>query len=369
MSRTRYLQALHCQAPSVIPHQISLPHPEFISNATGVDYHEQPMTASVRFHQRFDVDNGGPTHVDDTPLPRPTAGQSDDGGRQTDEAFHTVWHDEAPFTDPEQLWAFDPDPWGKDADKAMQPGYALKNFRWAFEPDTWPQRRAEEQAAWARLEARFPGKFTPGPGFYCTTFMWGICIFGWDLFLTALGLDPDKTGQALGRIAEVTVNAYAYFASNEDNVFVGPHDDLCMTSGPVTSPEWYREYIWPQYETIFAPFKAAGKPVILTSDGDISKLAPDLAAIVDGFVFESSTPADFMFERFGRDKVLIGGIDVRPMTFGTPDNVEQEVTRAVQRGRDCPGFVISCSDTIPGNVPVANVHRYFEVVERLRHRC
>ncbi|MCF7837988.1 MAG: hypothetical protein K9N49_05100 [Candidatus Marinimicrobia bacterium] len=368
MSRERYLQALRCQAPPVIPHQIWLQHPQFITDATGIDYYDHPREAARRFHARFDVDNGGPVHVEDKPLPRPATGKTADGGERSDEGFGTVWHNVSPFTEPEQLWDFDPDPWGADADKAVEPNYAMKNFRWCFEPETWDARRAAEDAAWARVEALFPGKFTDARAFYCTTFMWGICVFGWDVFLMALGMDPDRTGQTLQRISEITVRMYEYFATCDGARFVCPHDDLCMTSGPVTSPQWYRDYIYPQYEKIFAPVKAAGKPVILTCDGDITKLAPDLAEILDGFIFESSTPPDHMFETFGQTKCLVGGINVRPLTLGSPADVGAEVKRAVDRGRDCPGYIIACADTIPANVPVDNVYAYFDAAENFRQR-
>jgi len=53
---------------------------------------------------------------------------------------------------------------------------------------------------------------------------------------------------------------------------------------------------------------------------------------VDGFIFESSTPADFMFQQFGQDKCLTGGIDVRVLTFGTPGEVQEEVRQAIDSG-------------------------------------
>lgn len=90
MSRERYLEALRCQSPGVIPHQVWLGHPEFISHATGVDYYAHPLQAALCFHGRFDVDNGGPIHVDDAPLPRPQAGKTGDGGERSDERFNTV---------------------------------------------------------------------------------------------------------------------------------------------------------------------------------------------------------------------------------------------------------------------------------------
>ena len=363
MSKQRYMQALRCESPEVIPHQIWLNHPEFILDATGIDYYQKPLAASLRFHERFDVDNGAPVAVEDIPIPRPKAGSTEDGGKITEEGFNTKWHTNKPFTEPEQLWDFDPDPWGKDCEKSFDPDFAIKNFRWCFEPDTWYGRRIEEDAAWAKIERLYPGKFTNARSFYCTSFMWAICVF-----LMALGMNPDKTGQTIERISDITARMYEYFATCERAEFIVPHDDLCMTSGPVTSPAWYRKYIYPQYDKIFEPVKKTGKKVIFLSDGDISKLATDITNYVDGFIFESSTPADFMFENFGKDKCLIGGIDVRPLTFGKPAEVEVEVSQALEKGRACPGYVAACADTIPANVPIENVYTYFDAVERYRCR-
>jgi hypothetical protein len=368
MSRKRYLSGLRCKSPDEIPHQIWLGHPEFISHATGIDYYEHPMKASICFHGLFDVDNGGPGHLEDTPLPRPKSGATADGGERSEEGFGTVWHNQAPFTEPEQIWDFDPDPWGEDAGKAIEPDYALKNFRWCFQPETWKSRIAGEDEQWGRLEKVFPGKFTDARSFYCTSFMWGICIFGWDVFLMALGTDPDRTGKALQRISAVTEKMYQYFALCDNAEFVVAHDDLCMTSGPVISPEWYRKYIYPEYEKIFAPIKKAGKTVIFLSDGNVLPLAHDIAPMVDGFIFESSTPADFMFENFGKDKCLIGGIDARVLTFGTENEVEKHVKDVIAKGGQCPGYVIACSNTIPANVPIKNVYACFKAVEQYRFR-
>ena len=366
--KTRYMKALRCENPATIPHQIWLLHPDFIRDSTGVDPSEKPMTASINFHKRFDVDNGGPVFTEDKPIQSIKGNKNKDGGVTTGEAFNTVWHNNSPFSDPEELWDFDPDPWGKDADKSNDPKFAMKNFRWCFQTETWDLKRSHEDEQWKKIEHIFPGKFTEGRGFYCTCFMWGICVFGWDVFLMALGLDPDKTGETLQRISEITVKIYEYYSTCQGCFFVNPHDDLCTTKGSVVSPEWYKKYIYPQYEKIFAPFRSMGKPVILTSDGNIEKLAPDLISFVDGFIFESSTNPDFMFKNFGKDRCLIGGIDGKVLAFGSENDIEIEVKNKLDKGRNCPGYVIACSDTIPSNVPIKNVYKYFECIEKYRYR-
>ena len=43
MSTKRYMRALRCEGPDVIPHQLWLIHPEFLKDATGIDYYERPI--------------------------------------------------------------------------------------------------------------------------------------------------------------------------------------------------------------------------------------------------------------------------------------------------------------------------------------
>ena len=365
MSRERLLQALNLQNPDIIPHWVWLQHPEFISDATGVDYRQKPLTATIHFHKRFDVDWGGPTDLNDNPG---IEHEADASGEKTDEGFGTVWHRTSPFANPEQLWNFDPDPWGPDCEKAKEVQFATKNFRWAFEPETWKQVWQPEDEMWQGLEKLFPGKFTEGCSFYCTSFMWAICIFGWDVFLTALGLDPDKTGQTIQRISEISVKIHECFATRENARYLIAHDDLCTSGGPITSPQWYKKYIYPVYEQLFSIVKAKGQRILLLSDGNITKLAKDIAPLVDGFCFEHSTSSEYMFKNFGSIKCLLGGVDGRILTFGTKDEVKTEVKKVIDMASNCPGFILACSSTIPANVPIENVYTYFDTVEKYRNR-
>ena len=65
-------------------------------------------------------------------------------------------------------------------------------------------------------------------------------------------------------------------------------------------------------------------------------------------------------KRWGRDKILVGTVDIRILTWGTPDDIRREVRRCCDLGRDCPGYFLKCFGDIPENVPIANLDIYFD---------
>jgi hypothetical protein len=53
-------------------------------------------------------------------------------------------------------------------------------------------------------------------------------------------------------------------------------EDLGMQAGPMLSPDNFRSYIRPMYESLMAPARQAGCLVHMHSDGDIRDLVADI---------------------------------------------------------------------------------------------
>ena len=89
----------------------------------------------------------------------------------------------------------------------------------------------------------------------------------------------------------------------------------------------------------------------------------------DGFIFEPMVDFNDVCERFGKTHIIIGSnVDCRTLTFGTRDQVEAEVRKTFDIGKDCPGFVMAIGNHIPSNVPVDIALFYLDLVEELRER-
>lgn len=205
-------------------------------------------------------------------------------------------------------------------------------------------------------------------GIYITLFSGLIAIFGWELLLTAGGLDPHRFGAVANRYATWSQQFYDAIAES-DTPAIWSHDDIVWASGPVFRPEWYRTYIFPNYEKYYAPSLAAGKKVIFVSDGNYTPFVDDIAATgASGFFFEPLTDLAYVVERYGQTHIIIGNVDTRVLLTGTQAAIRREVERCMMLGKSCPGYFIGVTNMIPANTPVGNALYYNQVYETLCQR-
>ena len=205
-------------------------------------------------------------------------------------------------------------------------------------------------------------------GIYITMVSGLLEIFGWAMLLEALGEDPAGFGAVANRYASWILQYFEALAASKTPV-VMVHDDIVWTSGPFANPAWYRKYIFPNYERLFAPLHKAGKIILFTSDGTYDAFVDDIAACgVRGFVMESTTDMAYIARRYGKTHAFVGNADCRVLTFGSRADIRREVERCMNIGRGCPGFFMAVGNHIPSNVPVENALYYNEVYEELAYR-
>jgi uroporphyrinogen-III decarboxylase len=205
-------------------------------------------------------------------------------------------------------------------------------------------------------------------GTYVTLFSGLISMFGWEMLLTAGGLDPVRLGQVANRYASWMQQYYDALAESKAQVIYS-HDDIVWASGPVFHPEWYRTYIFPNYKRLYAPLVESGKKVIFVSDGNYTAFVDDIAATgAAGFFFEPLTDLEILVERYGQTHILIGNVDTRALLAGTRAGIRSEVERCMALGKGCPGYFIGVTNMIPANTPVESALYYDEVYRELSRR-
>lgn len=252
-----------------------------------------------------------------------------------------------PFSDPEEV--FDFDPW--ETYGARDKGELVQRFNEHYRAQC----------------AAFPDQVCM-TGTYVTLFSGFIAIFGWDMLLTAAGLDPERLGEVANRYADWMQQFYDALAESEAPVIYS-HDDIVWTSGAVIHPDWYRKFIFPNYKKYYAPLVESGKKVIFVSDGNYTEFIDDVAQTgASGFFFEPLTDLRQIVERYGRTHIIIGNADTRILLMGTKEAIRREVERCMNFGRDCPGFFMGVTNMIPANTPVENALYYNEVYEELSRR-
>ena len=134
----------------------------------------------------------------------------------------------------------------------------------------------------------YPDLVYPG-GYYKTIVSGAIQAFGWDMLLTAVGVDSKKFGEdvleGIFKITQANINAWA---KTDIDCFIS-HDNMVSTQGAIFRPQFYREYIFPRFKELWKPLKDKGIKVIFCSDGGFTEFIDDIAqAGADGFIFETN---------------------------------------------------------------------------------
>lgn len=224
------------------------------------------------------------------------------------------------------------------------------------------------QTSFTEAQAAVPGCVTTG-GYYNTLVSGAIQIFGWDLLLEAAGDDQEKFGEdVLGSIFEQTMHHARAWAQTSIDWYIC-HDDMVWTAGPFIQPDFYRAYIFPRYQALWAMLHAAGKKVLFCSDGTWDMFLDDIIdAGADGFIFEPTNDLEKFVKRAGKTHVLMGGADCRTLSFGTKEEIEQELRWVYSLARECPGFFFATGNHFPANIPLENALLYFELIKALGNR-
>ncbi len=205
-------------------------------------------------------------------------------------------------------------------------------------------------------------------GIYVSCMSGLIDLFGWDMLLMAAGVDYDGFGATANRYSE-WIKQYFEAIAECDSPVVMVHDDIVWTSGAFVKPEWYRKYVFPNYNKLFEPLIQAGKKIMYTSDGDFTEFIDDIAATgVNGFVMEPMTDMQYIADKYGKTHTFVGNADTRILLSGTKEDIFAEVKRCMDIGKKHAGFIMAVGNHIPANTPVDNALWYNEAYEKYSKR-
>jgi hypothetical protein len=143
--------------------------------------------------------------------------------------------------------------------------------------------------------------------------------------------------------------------------YVNIWEDMAYKAGSLISPKVVRALMLPGYKRICVELRAHGIDIIFVDcDGNIDELIPIwLEAGINGlWPLEAASGMDpvALRKHYGRDLLLVGGIDKRELSRG-PHAVQAEVARiapAIAGG----GYIPTVDHSVPPDVPWQN-YTYF----------
>lgn len=349
MGRDRAISALYLEDSERVAQIEYLQHTEFIAKVSGLDPFENPEGARGRAYKKLDLDMVFFTYSPLDPWASLKEGKNLFNARSDSwsKAYPTTWRRRFDIKSVEDVYSFDP-----------------------FE--AWEVPNVDELARclkeeYNRVQSICSRQLVPG-GTYHTCLMWLVKMFSLEWTIKAAYYDPKRFEKVLDKFGRVSLLEAEAWAQTDIKAFIS-HDDICSTQGPFFPPSWMRRYLFPWYERIWHKLKSRGIIVLFCTDGNMTPIVDDIAeAGADGFIIEECCDLGYMAEKYGNDKVIVGGVDIGILTYGTRDEVVNEVRRCLKAAGAYPGYFINVSGSIPDNVPLENLETYFTAVKKYGRR-
>jgi len=198
---------------------------------------------------------------------------------------------------------------------------------------------------------------------------------GTQQFLMDLLLDREFAVSLLDRIVDFQLRVLDRYLG-----IVGPYvqmvetsDDLGMQSGPLLSPELYREVIQPCHRRLNRLIRERSDArIFLHSCGSIAALLDDLIAAGFDVINPVQPRARDMDRgqlkrRYGGRIVFHGGVDTqRVLPHGGPDEVRREVGECLRTLGAGGGYILAPAHNVQDDVPPENVLAMVEAAASLR---
>jgi uroporphyrinogen decarboxylase len=151
--------------------------------------------------------------------------------------------------------------------------------------------------------------------------------------------------------------------------FIMVWEDMCYRSGPLISPEFYREFMSPYLKPVMDTAKACGIPgIVVDNDGDCTKMLPlYLECGANAFYpFEVQAGMDIVEIRrqYGKRFTIIGGLDKNALAVGEAAvraELDKKMPFMVQGG----GYIPMLDHSVPTNVTLEMFRYYLKYARAL----
>jgi uroporphyrinogen-III decarboxylase len=165
---------------------------------------------------------------------------------------------------------------------------------------------------------------------YATLWTFFIIHLGYPNLTRLIHQNLDLLKEAMKKFSQVTKKYHEAWAKTGIKAFV-QHDDVATENGPMMSPQWFSEHLFPLFKEMWKPFKERGIKVINISDGNHILLLEGYAEVgSDGFKVNpdarlSHNDLEQLYEKWGGKKILMFAPNREITMYGTRKETIDEI--------------------------------------------
>ncbi|HID94636.1 MAG TPA: hypothetical protein EYP53_01070 [Candidatus Latescibacteria bacterium] len=234
-----------------------------------------------------------------------------------------------------------------------------------YDPDTkWrcPRWWSDRVRCWK--ERDYPLKIG-GFGFFWTLRKW----MGFERTLTLFYDDPALIHEMLDFLADFYVRSMEKALQETDIDWAYISEDMAFKTASMISPAMFREFLMPAYRKVTDTLHKYGVEIIFVdSDGNVNELIPLwLEAGVNGILpleVQAGMDPVALRRRYGRDLLIMGGIDKKALARGR-SAIEEEVVSKIPYLIEKGGYIPMVDHTVPPDVPFENYLYYRELIRKI----
>ncbi len=181
-----------------------------------------------------------------------------------------------------------------------------------------------------------------------------VLSMGWDYFCYALYDDPELVNTMFDLYSSWYAQAVKHICElGFDFIWAG--DDIAFNSGPMISPQTFRQHFMPYYCRVAERITL---PWIFHTDGNFLPILDDLLSLkMDALHPNEPDAVDIreVKEKVNGRVSLIGNIDINVLSRGTPKEVETLTRDTIRSVAEDGRFILSSSNAITRSCQVENV--------------
>ena len=175
-------------------------------------------------------------------------------------------------------------------------------------------------------------------------------LMGFNHFAEALIMDEQLVADVFKQVAEIQFKGL-------EEIFEMPHiaavwvvDDLAFGTGPMISPQAFRDHVFPWYREMARRCHEKGRLFLMHSDGDLNALMDDIIDIgVDVIQPIDPTCMDIVrFKEMYGDRIcMVGNVANELLRSGTPADVEARVKELLVKVAPGGGYCMGSGNSVP----------------------
>ena len=172
---------------------------------------------------------------------------------------------------------------------------------------------------------------------------------GFETFCEACLLEPDLVTEVLGRITDWYALVMEEICKLDFD-FIWAADDIAYHTSPFFSPRVYRRLLLPHTKKVADKIT---KPWIYHSDGNLLPIWDDLLSQGMNAIHpleSGSMDLHYLKENYGHKVSFVGGIDLRILEAGTPEETEAEVKKLISILGPGYGYLLGASNSVTPDV-------------------